>query len=435
MPKPPAPGPAADSPPPIGQAVEAAFARRLDPDARAPLVLGLSGGGDSLALLLLAHAWAARHARPLLALSVDHRLHPDSARWTAFAGEAAARIGAQWRALAWEGEKPRSGLPAAARAARHRLLAQATREAGARVLLLGHTADDVAEGERMRARDAPALGRLREWGPSPAWPEGREVFVLRPLLSTPRAALRAFLAAEGWSWLDDPANEDLQFARARARRALQAKDGDTPLRPAVDLSAGPAQGASGWSATPDGRLLLVRRGLDVRVLAAALLCAGGGDVPPRGVRLKHLVERLEGGGPVTASLAGARISADADTVQVGREAGERARGGLAPVGLEPGRAVVWDGRFEATALAPGWSVGPLAGAMARLGRTERAWLKSLPASARSALPVLTGPDGARALPHPFGAGPAAVRSLVGDRFAAACGAVIDEGPRLGESAL
>jgi len=435
MPKPPAPGPAADSPPPLRQAVEAAIARRLDPDARASLALGLSGGGDSLALLLLAHAWAARHGRPLVALSVDHRLHPDSARWTAFAGEAAARVGVEWRALVWEGEKPRAGLPATARAARHRLLAQATRAAGAQVLLLGHTADDVAEGERMREFDVPALGRLREWAPSPAWPEGRDVFVLRPLLSTPRAALRAFLTAEGWSWLDDPANEDLRFARARARRALQAHSDDAPPRPAEARSVAPSDGARGWTATADGRLLIARRDLKAPVLAAALLCAGGGDVPPRGVRLKRLIERLEGGGPVTASLAGARISADADTVQVGREAGERARGGLAPVELKPGRAVVWDGRFEATALTPGWSVGPLAGRMGRLGRTERAWLKTLPASARSALPVLTGPDGALALPHPFGAGPARVRSLIADRFAAACGAVIDERRRPRGSSL
>ena len=73
--------------------------RRLDPGSSAPLALGLSGGGDSLALLLLVAPWARVHGRPLLALTVDHGLHPDSPRWTAFAGEAARRAGADWRAL------------------------------------------------------------------------------------------------------------------------------------------------------------------------------------------------------------------------------------------------------------------------------------------------------------------------------------------------
>ena len=81
--------------------VAAALDARLSPDADRPVALALSGGGDSMALLHLAADWCARRGRRLLALTVDHRLHPDSAAWTAFAGEAARAVGADCRALSW----------------------------------------------------------------------------------------------------------------------------------------------------------------------------------------------------------------------------------------------------------------------------------------------------------------------------------------------
>ena len=174
-----------------------------------------------MALLYIAQAWARRRGRRLLALTVDHGLNPDSAAWTAFAGAAAKAAGADWRSLIWTGAKPTVGLPAAARAARHRLLAEAARDAGAAVILFAHTADDVMESDLMRA-DTPALGHLKTWSPSPVWPEGRAIFAFRPLLGVRRATLRNWLGAQGHPWLDDPANDDPRFARARARAALAA---------------------------------------------------------------------------------------------------------------------------------------------------------------------------------------------------------------------
>lgn len=404
--------------------------RRLDPGSSAPLALGLSGGGDSLALLLLVAPWARVHGRPLLALTVDHGLHPDSPRWTAFAGEAARRAGADWRALRWEGDKPAAGLPAAARAARHRLLALAAREAGASVLLLGHTLDDRREAALMRARDTPALGEMAEWAPSPAWPEGRGLFLLRPLLEVGRAALREALTAGGQTWLDDPANDDPRYARARARRDLE---GDPPLTAGALPSRVEMDGVS---VTADGRVLADRGALRrlgsgplKRLVSAALLCASGTDAPPRGVRLERLVQALTGSAPVAASLCGARVTADGDSVWFGREAGERARGGLAALALPPDRPVVWDGRFEIAAEAEGLEAGPLAGRIGALGRTERTWLKTLPPPARSPLPVIADAAGRAALPRPFGAGPAAAACLVEARLLAACGVLDREGSK------
>ncbi|WP_428153981.1 tRNA lysidine(34) synthetase TilS [Brevundimonas sp.] len=366
-----------------------AFARldaRLTRDTGRPVALALSGGGDSIALLRLATDWARARGRSVLALTVDHRLNPDSGGWTAFAGEAARTAGADWRGLSWDGDKPKTGLTSAARAARHGLIAEAAREAGARVVLFAHTADDIAEADLMRA-EGSTLGRVREWSPSPAWPQGRGLMLLRPLLGERRGVLRDWLAGQGADWIEDPANADPRFGRSRARQVLA---GEIPEVPDV-LRVG-----EGGRPAMDGEAMArADRDIGARALAAALVCLGGGATPPRGGRLQGLTARLKAGEDFAATLCGARIEAAGDAVQVMREAGELGRRGTAPLVLRPGVEAVWDGRFAFRAEHPGWSVVAARGRLASLSDADRAWINRLPAATRGAWPVLIR-DGALA---------------------------------------
>ena len=361
----------------------------------------------------LAADWARANGRRLLALTVDHGLNPDSAAWTAFAERAAREAGADWRGLYWTGPRPATGLPAAARMARHRLIAEAAREVGARVILFAHTADDIAEGEVMRA-EGSTLGRLRDWSPSPAWPEGRGLMLLRPMLGAGRRGVRDRLKGQGAAWIDDPGNEDLKYGRSRARRSLY-------LLPLGEGGTRPAQ--AGWEdeglrrqeldppkpltlSRKDDRFALVRssplplgegslkvdRDTDARTLSSALVCVGGGDRLPRGDRLDAVRSRLQSGDNFTATLCGARIEARGDQVLVTREAGEFIRRPRPPLPLAPGEEAVWDGRWAITVDSPGWSVAPAAGRMAALSDADRAVLRALPPAARGAAPVLIRND-------------------------------------------
>lgn len=392
-------------------AVHEVLDRRLLSASPAPVAVALSGGGDSLALALITADWAKAHGRSLLILTVDHRLRPESAAWTEACAARARRLGEAFEPLYWEGEKPTNGLPAAARTARHRLIADATRAAGARVVLMGHTASDRLEAAVMRGAGSTTPSP-REWGPSPAWPEGRGVFVLRPMLSETRADIRAWLIARGETWIEDPANDDPRFARARARAGLTGEETDM-LTPPQDL-------ANLARATTDlaGGLALPRRALQdapQTFLAAACLCAAGTARPPRGDRLGRLRAALTGNACLTATLAGARIEADGGEVRFLRDAG---RQGLETLSLAAGQTAVWDGRFEITTDRP-VKIQALAGHAARLPPPQRAALQRLPAGARGVLPFIEGegspvlaqiPD---VMAHP----------LALNRLWAACGAV------------
>lgn len=361
--------------------VHARLDQRLSHHIDHPVALALSGGGDSIALLRLAASWARARGRRLLALTVDHRLQPASADWTLFAAEAARGQGADWIGLDWRGEKPETGLTAAARLARHQLIADAARDAGARVVLFAHNADDIAEAEWMRAQGS-TLGRLRDWTPSPVWPEGRGLMLARPMLSERRQTLRNWLSGQGAAWIDDPANEDPLFGRSRARKALRAMT-PAPVPPVRATHAFSAQSI----VVADG-IVHLDRSIRASSLAAVLVCTGGGSAPPRGDRLSAIVERLRAAEDFVAVLSGARLEATADRVIVMREPGEWTRRPIAPLRLEPGQAAVWDGRRIFTAHEPGWTVVEARGRLSRLTARDRTALNRLPPAARGAMPVL-----------------------------------------------
>ena len=372
-----------------------------------PVVLGLSGGGDSMALLELAAGWARARGRRLLAVTIDHGLNPSSPHWGRICEQACASLDVGWIEAPWVGDKPSSGLTAAARMARHRLIAEAARKTGAKVILLAHTADDIAESDWMSARGS-SLGRLREWSPSPAWPEGRGLMLLRPLLSEGRGDLRSFLRRRGRDWIEDPANSDVRFARSRARLAILPESEVGPaqtgrISSAVESDAqvsDPARSLTpGASAAvpvplPLGEGFEVERDVPAEVLAAVLLCAAGSSTPPRNDHLARLTGRLGSTGMFTATLAGARIEASKDHVVIGREPGEFQRRPAADQRLAPGEPAVWDGRFEITTSEPGWSVTAAAGRLSRLSDADRTIVGTVPVWARGGLPVLLRDGGA-----------------------------------------
>jgi len=401
-----------------------AFDRRLSPHSKRLLAVAFSGGGDSLALLLLTKQWADAHGRSVVALTVDHGLQAASAGWTEQCRAVAKRLGVGFEALRWEGDKPTRGLPAAAREARHRLLAEAARKAGASVLLMGHTADDLSEAAAMRF-EGSTVPDAREWAPSPAWPEGRGLFVLRPLLEKRRAGLRDWLAERGETWIDDPANADLRFARSRARSRLSAHPDESrdpvlsSYRRAVKDLGPDFRRDERW-----GMLAFVRGSLTPQAIAAATLCAAGTTRPPRGDRLARLTQRLNATETFTATLAGARIEATPDTVLVMRDAGETARGGLQSVHLEPNHPTVWDGRFEVTAPHAA-TIAPLKGHSSRLPPKEREALRAVPVAARAGLPILVTADGVTC-PLLAQAPTAKVVPLARTRFRAAMGFIVRE---------
>jgi tRNA(Ile)-lysidine synthase len=189
------------------------------------LVLAVSGGPDSTALLLLIARWRGRLkvAPKVLAVTIDHGLRRASAGEARAVKALARRLGVAHRTLRWTGKRPASGLQQAAREARYRLLALAAKSARASAIVTAHTLDDQAETVLMRMSRGSGLGGLGAMARESALPGSeREIVLVRPLLEIPKARLMATLARAKIEFADDASNRDPRFARARLRTLMPA---------------------------------------------------------------------------------------------------------------------------------------------------------------------------------------------------------------------
>ncbi len=198
-------------------------AKRLFADWKtAPaLLLAVSGGPDSIALMWLAARWRRGLARGprLLAVTVDHGLRAEAAAEAREVKRLARTLELEHRTLRWTGVKPEAGLPAAARAARYRLLAKAARQSGATHILTAHTRDDQAETLLMRMLRGSGIAGLSAMARQS---ERDGVWLARPFLDVSKAQLIATLEKAKVGFADDPTNRDPHFTRPRLRALMPA---------------------------------------------------------------------------------------------------------------------------------------------------------------------------------------------------------------------
>jgi tRNA(Ile)-lysidine synthase len=271
--------------------------------------VAVSGGPDSLALLLLAAA-----ARPgsVEAATVDHGLRAESADEAAMVAELCERLGVPHRILLadWS-EAPDANVQAEARAMRYRLLNQWAVDRGLPAIATAHHADDQAETLLMRLGRGAGVGGLGGTHARRALSE--QVLLIRPLLGWRKAELVRIVDEVGITPVDDPSNRDPRHDRSRIRQWLAGSDWADPARLALSASAlRDADEAIDWALAPlitsrikqDGGTLLIEPFDLPRELKRRLLLAAFGElgaVPPRGPDLVRALDSLERAETVTLS--------------------------------------------------------------------------------------------------------------------------------------
>ncbi len=380
------------------------FAGLMDacgPFERHPHVaVAVSGGADSLALMHLLKAWTSSRQGRLTALTVDHGLRPDSALEARTVADWAKAAGIEHHILTWTGVKPQSGLQAAARDARYRLLGAWCRAAHVLHVVTAHQLDDQRETVAMRqARGAGDQAGLAGM----SLISSREgVRLLRPLLSVPGADLRRYLTARGQRWIEDPSNRQERFERIRWRRGLEG-----PLPTPSEIRAWGEQRARDEEAVAD----LLMRSADIhpaghvlvdmavwhaapsRLQAPALwrlmATVSGRDYPPARGALDHALEGLLARGAV-ASLGGTLIGRWRGKGLICREAGA--------VTETVRTSGPWDRRFQVE-IAPN-GVEVMVGALSEAGVAEigqsglfQQGSVDIPPLARPALPAVRDATG------------------------------------------
>ena len=190
-------------------------------DTSSPIIVAVSGGSDSIALLLLASSWAKSVDATLQVVTIDHGLRPEAAAEAAFVSGVSEGLDLPHLTLAWEGVKPDGGISNAARNARYQLLEEFALDIGAKTILVGHTANDQAETILMRnARGEDGQQGRGLSGISPLMLLPKRTQLIRPLLGISRNTLRSYLKEMTQSWIEDPSNFDEAYERVRVRKEL-----------------------------------------------------------------------------------------------------------------------------------------------------------------------------------------------------------------------
>lgn len=393
------------------------------------IALGVSGGGDSVALMVLAQRWQESADAPKITiLTVNHNLRAEAAIEAAQVGQWADALGFDHHVLDWMGDKPKSGLQAAARAARYELMFDWCAAHGVRHLGVAHNLDDQAETLVMRLARGSGLDGLAAMA---AVSHRGAIALVRPLLDVPRADLRAMLAKSGQPWLEDPSNQDDQFERVRVRKLLEGLSTIGLEREKLALAAhrlGRARAAlddmarvaaqktvtafaAGFCALKLEALLEYPPEIGLRVLKSCLIDIGGAALAPRLERLEALYETLLLPEFSGRTLAGCKITLKQGIVLIAREPG---RGGVFETPIKPGISFLWDRRFEVAVSVPEASHMTVR-ALGRDGRKnleDHAVLAHLPAFIAETLPSFWHDHALLAVPHlDFYAKPSYVKQI------------------------
>jgi tRNA(Ile)-lysidine synthase len=283
------------------------------------LLVAVSGGPDSTALLLMVAEWAARRrTKRIAAATVDHGLRPESAAEAQSVADLCERLDVPHAILLWTGAKPSTRLQERAREARYRLLAEHARAIGADTIVTAHHADDQAETVLFRLMRGSGVAGLRGME---TMSRRDGVSIARPLLGVEKSALIAFVKARGAAFIEDPSNAELRFARPRlraliaglagegldaeglARLARRAAEADEALaRTAAEVEARlGAHGPIDARALFEAPIAIVQR-----ILARRIAAAGRRDLSRIGLeKIEALALRLQ-----DASLEGRALKAN-----------------------------------------------------------------------------------------------------------------------------
>ncbi|WP_438751931.1 tRNA lysidine(34) synthetase TilS [Pararhizobium sp. O133] len=318
------------------------------------ILIAISGGSDSKGLLLALHAAISTggfSAFTLAACTVDHALRLESAYEAHAVATFCSALGITHVTRRWNGEKPATGIQAAARLVRYGLLADVAQTMGAQCILTGHTLDDQAETIAMRkARSEPdALGLA---GMADGTLVDRRIWVLRPFLGLRRGEIRDYLLSLNENWFDDPSNANRGFERVRVRQDMSKHVAPNQFTAAAmsryksaeqvaALLACHATGFNGLAVRIDPVLAGTIADPDSQRAILALAAVIGGRSHPAG---------RETAGRITAFLAGGQDGrmAAGRVVFDRRRSGlylYRERRGLPDVTIPPSGKAIWDHRF------------------------------------------------------------------------------------------
>lgn len=273
------------------------------------LAVAVSGGSDSMALVLLAHEWATQHRGKVTALTVNHGFRKEAQQEAEQVSQWLSAHSIEHHILSHQRPLPTSNIQEWARKLRYELMTEWCETHNVLHLLVGHQQDDQIETFFLRLMRGSGVDGLAAMSTLSRYHNTR---LLRPLLGYTREALRAFLSEKQQSWVDDPSNDNNDFSRNKLRHALRAIEGDewpertvntidsiAETRLFLEQESAEAMVRSvtlhreGYADITYSIWLNCSKEIQLRILASVLMAVSGAATRPRFEKLERLHTSLQ----------------------------------------------------------------------------------------------------------------------------------------------
>lgn len=330
------------------------------------IAVAVSGGGDSMALVLLLKNWCAEKKFKLTALIVDHGLRKNSTAEAAQVGGWMTDLNIDHHILKWLGDKPATNIQDEARKMRYLLLGNWCADNDIKHLFLAHHQNDQAETfliRLFRGSGIDGLSAMEKMAPFPVKDFDKNYpFLCRPLLDVPKEKLTQFLNEQAQQWVEDPSNQDVKYTRIQIRELLRSSEIDgldqgrlsqtaKRMRRVRSLLEDLTESAEadyvnysefGFASVNKKFITELHEEIALRLLSKVIKTVSGGTYPPRHKKLEALYEKLSAEDFQGQTLAGSMIFKDGkDEIILAREASAISK----PVQVTNGETLLWDNRF------------------------------------------------------------------------------------------
>ncbi|MGE0753788.1 MAG: tRNA lysidine(34) synthetase TilS [Alphaproteobacteria bacterium] len=359
------------------------------------LAIGVSGGPDSMALLLLSHRWVRSRGGKVIALTVDHGLRPEAAQEASWVKQQCRALGIRQHILRYDGPPITAGIQETARTIRYKLLADWCHTHGVLHLLTAHHAGDQAETLLFRLARGSGLTGLAGIATDSV---RLGVRLIRPLLNVQKTELVNYLQAEQHQWVEDPSNSNPAYSRTQFRihlgahiitRATEITKSVHRFRSRLELKEASCLTEcvsiypAGYATLNYETFMAVPPVLAGKILGRVLHTVSGSHTPPRSQTVAQLYTDLKTT-PLRRTVHGCMLQwkNKHGLYYISRELAATSP----PYVLQPGKSTRWDNRFDVWfepggTLKQNVTIGPL-------GTSGLAQLPDMPSYARNLPPAV-----------------------------------------------
>lgn len=327
------------------------------------VAVAISGGVDSIVLLHLIITWTKKNNFSLpIALTVDHKLRPESQKEAEFVVNYAKELGVEESfILNWEKKGIKGSVQAQARHARYKLLTEWCKDNNIKYLFVAHHKDDQAETFLLRLERGSGIDGLSSMDYK-SYMNG--ICILRPLLDFSRSDIEEYAQSYGLKWVEDKSNQDVKYRRTLYRALLKASDNQEVLTGRISLAAMHMKRAAkalkhytrlalndcinihdlGYIEIKFSQFKELPEEIALRIVLYSLMAIGGKCYKPRFSKLIVIFnEILQKNSAINRTFSGCIIKKHEENVLIIREASKIQE---MTVNLPLKEPIEWDNRFS-----------------------------------------------------------------------------------------